>query len=155
MKRILAAVLMLLLFPACSAAETLYVDVAYGSGLNVREWPDTESGIISTVKRGDAVTVIQTDDGWSRCERVADNKGGWVKTDYLSTDPPEMIPTGEYRIVADGRVDLRKKPNGKHVLWLDAGKTITVKDWAEVDSVLWAIVKGGAVNAKYLERVEE
>ena len=66
-KLVLSLFLSLLLLPCGARADErpLYVNVSYGSRLNVREWPDLESALISFLPRGAEVYVSQTDGEWT------------------------------------------------------------------------------------------
>lgn len=71
--------LMLLLLPAALAAQqsaTVSVDRA-----NVRQAADVESSIVSTIRKGTVVEVLERTDTWSRVS--AGKSIGWVRTSTL------------------------------------------------------------------------
>ena len=97
-KRLIAAALALLLFPALQAAAE--VIPAYGPGqigyqavvlcqsLTVRESPSASSKAVETLKAGAVFATQSSIGGWTDCFR-SENEGmtGWVKSDYVIIDP--------------------------------------------------------------------
>ncbi len=57
------------------------------STLNVREEPKSNATVIKQVKRGDLLSLIATDGGWSRV-KLATGEVGWVFSQYLSSGKP-------------------------------------------------------------------
>ncbi len=65
--------------------------VAYvtASSVNVRDGPGTTFGVLGRLERGDAATVVWTDDtGWARIRIEGDGIEGFVSADYLSATAP-------------------------------------------------------------------
>lgn len=154
MKRLWCVLLLAIVFTSSVsfAEETLYVNVRYGSYLNAREFPDSNSRLAGRLERGRKAIVVETCDGFSRVLFVSDNKSGWVSSEFLSAEQPEIIPTGKY--ITTDKVILRKEPSKKSgsVMKLKKGKTVTVKNFFEDnDGVLWAEVNGGFINMAFLE----
>jgi L,D-peptidoglycan transpeptidase YkuD (ErfK/YbiS/YcfS/YnhG family) len=70
--------------PAHAAASpTKYVTA---SVLNVRSGPSTKYKVVATVKKNQAVTVIQTSGSWNKI--TVGSKKGWVSGKYLTTKKP-------------------------------------------------------------------
>lgn len=64
--------------PVQTQSYTRYVNV--NTSLNVREYANTNSRIVGTLRNNDIVTVFENYSNWSR---IGDNK--WVCSDYLTT----------------------------------------------------------------------
>ena len=56
--------------------------VVTASGLNVRKSGDEDSKVLTTLKRGDEVTILEVDDGWGKIEYKS-GKYGWINLDYV------------------------------------------------------------------------
>jgi uncharacterized protein YgiM (DUF1202 family) len=63
-------------------ARTVYVTA---SALNVREEPSTQAEIVSTAKRGTALSVLQGGDEWLKV-RLANGREGWVAERFVGTE---------------------------------------------------------------------
>jgi mannosyl-glycoprotein endo-beta-N-acetylglucosaminidase len=63
-----------------------YVNVIYGSSLNMRSSAATDSSIITKLARGTVVSIISEENGWSRI--TANGVEGYVSTQYLSSTEP-------------------------------------------------------------------
>ncbi|WP_082193124.1 SH3 domain-containing protein [Bacillus rubiinfantis] len=63
-----------------------YVNVVYGSSLNMRAASSTKADIVTKLARGTIVTVIAEANGWSQV--TANGKTGYVSTQFLSTSAP-------------------------------------------------------------------
>ena len=108
------ALLLLLVFVACStpAPEPETVPqtttapserVVYVSAktLNVRQDASATSAVVTQVKRGDALTVLEEKEGWSRV-RLASGDSGWVSSQLVSSSRPRAKKPGcdsEYSFV--------------------------------------------------------
>ena len=68
--------------PAEEVTRTVYVTA---SALNVRSEPSTQGDIVSTAKRGAALTVVQNGDEWLKV-RLADGREGWVAERFVGTE---------------------------------------------------------------------
>ncbi len=87
MKSICKAVLVtgvLYLLTVPGFAETKYVTDTIT--LTFRSGPSNEHKIISLLKSGQRMEVLEAGDKWARV-RVADGREGWVLTQYLSDEP--------------------------------------------------------------------
>lgn len=96
---------------AAAIAETLIQTVARSSTstLNVREEPNTECGIVTTIAEGEALEVVEVLDGWIKVN--IDSDEGYVSSDYVEvvTELPHAMTMSEARFgvgVSDVRVDL-------------------------------------------------
>lgn len=77
--------------------------------LRVREEPNTDCGIVTTMPRGEELEVVEMLDGWIRIN--VDSDQGYVSTEYVevSTELPKAMTMTEVRYgqgVSDVRVDL-------------------------------------------------
>ena len=144
---------------------TATVKTNSGIGLNLRESPSLSGVIITSVKNGETVTVLQKGASWSRVS--VGGKEGFVATEYLnfgngSTDTTPSTPskpqTGKVAIVtnpgANQVLNLRKEAsldakvlayyrNGAKVTILSSGST-----WHKVQT---EDGKVGYMMAKYLK----
>jgi mannosyl-glycoprotein endo-beta-N-acetylglucosaminidase len=67
-------------------AVTKYIDVIYGSSLNLRSAASTSAAVITKLARGTIVTVHSEENGWSRV--TANGQTGYVSSQYLSKTAP-------------------------------------------------------------------
>lgn len=71
--------------PATKAIEpvTKYINI---SSLNVRSGPGTNHAVLTSVTQGQAVTITELSDSWSKVN--VNGKTGWVSSKYLSDSKP-------------------------------------------------------------------
>lgn len=63
-----------------------YVDAR---SVNVREGPGTGNPVLTRLTRGEAVTIVSTDDtGWARIRLEGDGVEGFIAMEYLSATAP-------------------------------------------------------------------
>jgi len=147
------AAIVLMLGIACvhdaTADTTMYVHVSDDSHLNGRRSPTRDSAIEMRLHAGDAVTVCGMDGGWAQI------KGGeagtcWCSVAYLADYPPGE--TAQLCTVSsDGRVRVRRSPNGETLRYVCDGDTVEVR--FAVDG--WAYLGDGYVMTEFLERRED
>ncbi|MCH5287649.1 MAG: SH3 domain-containing protein [Christensenellaceae bacterium] len=145
---------------------TATVKTNSGIGLNLREAPSLSGAIITSVKNGEKVTVLQKSGAWSRIS--VGGKEGFAATEYLdfgsapaggTTNKPQ---SGKVAIVNNPRdtqvLNLRKEAsldakvlayyrNGAKVTILESGST-----WHKVQT---ADGKIGYMMAKYLKATDD
>ncbi len=69
-----------------TAGSLAYVDAA---SVNVREGPGTGNPVLTRLTRGEAVTIVSTDDtGWARIRLEGDGLEGFMSMEYLSASAP-------------------------------------------------------------------
>jgi uncharacterized protein YgiM (DUF1202 family) len=69
-----------------TSGDLAYVDAA---SVNVREGPSTDNPVITKLTRGEAVTIVSTDDtGWARIRLEGDGLEGFMSMEYLSATAP-------------------------------------------------------------------
>ncbi len=78
----------LLMLPMTLLAETRYVSEV--REITLRTGPGGEYKIISMVKSGSPMTVLDQSDDWTQVQ-LADGKEGWVLTQFLQTKVPDAI----------------------------------------------------------------
>jgi TonB family protein len=69
--------------------------------LNVRQDASATSAVVTQVKRGDQLTLLAEDNGWSHV-RLATGEEGWVSSQHVSTGKPRSRKPGcesEYSFV--------------------------------------------------------
>jgi SH3-like domain-containing protein len=101
-----------------AATKTMYVTA---SVLNVRQSPDTQSKVVTTVKKDVAVSVSQTRGSWSQVN--VNNKIGWVSSQYLTSQKPETSKV--MYVTANATLNSSASSKGKTLATLTAGATIT------------------------------
>lgn len=68
-----------------TTGDVAYVDAA---SVNVREGPGTGNPVLTRLTRGEAVTIVSTDDtGWARIRLEGDGLEGFMSMEYLSAAP--------------------------------------------------------------------
>ncbi|MFP5108404.1 SH3 domain-containing protein [Neobacillus sp. C211] len=72
--------------PSKETTKTKYVDVIYGSSLNMRSSAAGSASIVTKLSRGTLVTILSEGNGWAKV--AANGKTGYVSTQYLSLTPP-------------------------------------------------------------------
>ncbi len=117
-------------------AQSATVHTNSGIGLNLREEPGMEGGIITSVRNGGEVTVLQKGKEWSRVS--VDGEEGFMATRYLRFDESGKPATGMQAVVNNPKdtqvLNLRKEAslnarvldyyrNGVEVTILKAGDT--------------------------------
>ncbi len=117
-------------------AQSATVHTNSGIGLNLREEPGMEGGIITSVRNGGEVTVLQKGREWSRVS--VDGEEGFMATRYLRFDESGKPATGMQAVVNNPKdtqvLNLRKEAslnarvldyyrNGVEVTILKAGDT--------------------------------
>jgi len=124
---------------------TMYIAVSAGSWLNGRYAPNQHSSIEARFQSGDTVDVYEVDGDWAR---VAGGESGtvWCDIRYLSATVPGGQPE-TCTIHSDGRVRVRKTPDGTLVRWLNDGDSVTVQ--CHING--WAYIGDGYVQEQYLE----
>jgi hypothetical protein len=69
-----------------TAGDLAYVDA---QSVNVREGPGTDNPVLAKLTRGEAVTIVSTDDaGWARIRLEGDGLEGFMSMEYLSATAP-------------------------------------------------------------------
>ena len=126
------------------AETTMYVTVSPGSVLNARFTPSKGAEIVGRLERGDKLVVTEIKDGWATVILCGDTL--YCSAKYLSDHPPTDEPT-TYTVAANGRVKVRKTPDGEAVGWVYPGDTVQVLGW--VDG--WARTAQGYISNNYLE----
>ena len=132
-----------------TADTTMYVHVRDGTYLNGRHDPAKDSAVEMRLYRGDAVTVIAVNGNWAKIEG---SEAGtcWCSIAYLADYPPGE--TAQLCTVSsDGRVRVRRSPNGETLRYVCDGDTVEVR--FAVDG--WAYLGDGYVMTEFLERRED
>ncbi len=120
------------------------VSVRHGD-LNGRQSPDVHSQKVAWFQNGDVIDVYEIDGEWALTD------GGeygtcWVNIGFLTTED-----AGTYTVTANGRVRVRKTPDGDAVGWLRPGQQVDVL--CVVGG--WARTGKGWVMAEYMERRDD
>ena len=118
-------------------SQTATVRTNSGIGLNLREQPDMDGAILTSVKNGSEIVVLQKGKEWSRVQ--AGGQEGFMATRFLNFGNAPVKPsTGKLAVVSNPRdtqvLNLRQSPsldakvvdyyrNGVEVTILSAGDT--------------------------------
>ena len=158
----IAGVCLLLCACACAAlAEPAWVETEKGS-LNVRSKANSKSTVVIKVPNGSQVEVLEIKGEWSRIEYKG--KKGYVKSGFLSDEPPEGAQTEEAEVLViqtggfarietqSGSLNVRKKADPKSVVVTQVpnGARVEVKE----ATLQWSSIvydgKTGYVQTQYL-----
>ena len=111
----------MLILPAASRAETVYVSEDFE--ITMRTGPSTDNKIISLVKSGNALDLLQKGEEWSMV-RIPNGKEGWVLNRYITTSQPSALVLErvrkDYDVLAAKFKDLKER-----LAQLDAQKKTT------------------------------
>jgi SH3 domain protein len=88
MRHALVLGIFLLMLPATLFAETRYVSEI--KEITLRTGPGAEYKIISMVRSGTPMTVLEETEKWTQVQ-LANDKEGWVLKQYLQTEVPDAI----------------------------------------------------------------
>lgn len=138
----LVFVLCMLLSIACYA-ESMVVDVKNGERLNGRAEPKKGSEILCYFYRGDCVNVLEVKNGWAKLDEGGEASTSWVSLDFLRDDLDEET---QMRVTANGRVKVRKNPNGKVIDYVHNGDIVDI--FCSFEG--WGRTKRGWIDMEYL-----
>jgi hypothetical protein len=126
--------------------QYMYVSVSHGSSLKLHREPNTTSFTCSYKYRGDKLLVRSiSPDGWA----AVGSDPYYCFAEYLSIEPPTEK---QGRIVSNGRVALRRSPNGERVRWLQNGSSITISSTCTDAGEKWYITdKDLYVKAEFVK----
>jgi SH3 domain protein len=88
MRYILVLGVFLFVLPITLCAETRYVSEV--REITLRTGPGAEYKITAMVKSGTPMTILEESENWAHVE-LADDKEGWVLTQFLQTKVPDSI----------------------------------------------------------------
>ena len=118
------------------------------SALNVRKGPSTKNSVITTLYKGDKVTITDSDNGWYKV-KLSNGKTGWVSDDYIKVTSSSS-KTG--KVTADS-LNVRSGAGTKYsvIASLSKGSKITITstkgDWHKIKM---SNGKTGWVSAKHI-----
>lgn len=140
-----ATALWLIALPALADAQYIVTASDY---CNVREQPDQASTDTGNLYAGDIVTGTGYQAGWVQVIASVEAGTGWVRADLLTLADH---PTGKHTNTSNGRVRIRREPDGKAIGWLNADGNVDVLRWVDVDGTVWAHTARGYIKSDYLE----
>ena len=94
-KRLLILVILLVFFPVVGYAETLYVTDSLN--LTLRTGPSGEHKILTVIKSGRQLEVLEPGEEWSLV-RLSNDKEGYVLNRYLQPNPTHKIQLEQLQI---------------------------------------------------------
>lgn len=92
-------ILCLAITPLAYGETALQSGVIKGNGVNFRAEPGLESRVISVLKRGLTVVVIEENEHWYKVQ-LADGQGGWIYREFL-----ELLPIDSGERLTEAPVD--------------------------------------------------
>lgn len=84
--------ILVMLFAFAASAEVMYVKTQSGSNVRVRAEPSVEAECWKSVPYGQAVDVLETENGWSLCEIPGYSNPGYIASRYLTRQNPGSRP---------------------------------------------------------------
>ena len=119
----LLTLILTLLVASAAAAQTWYVKTGDGKPLNVRSGPSKTSGIIGTVKNGNALEVVElVEDGvWAKV--VYGNRTGYCMAAYLDKAEDDLSGDLGYTLVYDESLFSFEQAGGVDAYWWKAQET--------------------------------
>lgn len=153
-KTILASILVLALIclSAAGLAETVKTPASDGS-LNVRSGPGTGYSVVTWVKNGQAITVLENTSPWSKIKVNSTGKTGYIKAKYISGGS-EPSPEGTLGTVttkyAGSVVNVRKGPGTDNAVSfkLTSGARVHING----ESGNWYLIQADNGKTGYISR---
>jgi SH3 domain protein len=116
-----------LILPAASRAETVYVSEEFE--ITMRTSPGNDRKIISLIKSGNAMEILEKGQEWSMV-RLPSGKEGWVLNRYITTSQPSAMVLErvrkDYDVLAAKYKELKERFDR-----LDAQKITTDADFSQ------------------------
>lgn len=140
MKKILC--LLLCMVAGFAHAESGWVVCQPDSKVNIRQNPHRNSEVVAWGYMGDEIELDGRKSGvWLHCIIPCETGEGWIRKDYVSTDPPEELEEGIY-IIEKNKTLARTSIGGKVRKKLKAGQTVEVY----MVTALWCITEEGFIK---------
>lgn len=141
---------MLIAEQTAAETRTMYVLCSPESMLMARSTPSKSGEEVGWFIAGDEVEIESVKRGWAKIKDASallDTSSAYVSADYLSEYPVEVHADGaRAKVDADGRVKLRRTPNGEQKGWARDGDGLTV--YAVGGE--WSVTDKGYIQTKYL-----
>lgn len=135
--------LSIILSSGFSYAENAGKVTVTASILNLRETPDTSSKVLSQLKKGNQLNVLENSNGWFKV--TSEGLTGWVSGSYVKKIEEQTV-TVQYGKITGNNVNLRKGPGMGYgvISQMNKGDVLTVTE----PSGSWYKVKtsGGTVG---------
>lgn len=151
MRIMVTALLLWALLVTGAAAEKTsgWVMCQPDSMVNIREKPDKNSDVVAWGYMGDEITLDGRKKGkWLHVIIPCETGEGWIRSDYVSEDPPEDVGSGVFRVEKNNTF-ARTSAGGKIRLRMKAGKELTV----HMVTALWCVTSEGFVRTECLIEV--
>ena len=157
MKRKVALATLAILPMATSSSHSATIGTVTATSLNVRSGPSTSYNVVTTVKKHDKVSILNTSNGWYKIETTS-GKQGWASSSYISISDNNTnnTSTNTATVNTDG-LNFR---NGAGTSY-SVIKVLNKGDKVEVisESNGWSKVKYdsrlGYVSSKYIDKTNE
>jgi uncharacterized protein YraI len=131
-----------------------YTGTVTASVLRIRKGPSTSTSIVSTLRKGDSVSVIMEDNGWGK---LADGSG-WISLSYVKKNTTtNTFKEYKCKITASAGVNIRKGAGttyGKNGA-LAYNTTVTIVEEKKVSGVTWGRLSDGRgwISLAYSKKV--
>lgn len=102
-KKIALATLAIMPLGVASANATGQTGVVTASSLNIRSGPSTNYSVITTAKKGEEVTIIDSSNGWYKV-KLNSGKEGWASGTYISKvdSNNQETSTNQKKVIVNG-----------------------------------------------------
>ena len=116
--------------------KTMYVKV--NTSLNIRSGAGTSYSLVGSLKNGQAVTVYETKNGWSRI-----GNGQWVSSQYLTSNASQQVTYPTKYVTANGGLNVRAGAGigYRKIKALPKGAKVTVYEtkngWSRIGNGQW------------------
>ena len=149
MKRLMAAMLLFVIFTGSAAADTdAWILCKPDSFVYARRSPTKNALELGRLELGDKVILTGNEkNGFSECYGLTfEQSGGWIFSGYLVNDKPEP-DGGTYIASGNGRTAIRRWVNGPRRAWAKHGATFKVY----AKSSEWALTSRGFIRTEYID----
>lgn len=159
MKRmvLVSLVLALLMAVFCPAlAETVKTPASDGS-MNVRKGPGVGYEVVTWVKNGESVTVLESGKSWTKIKVDKSGKVGYIKTSALSSDSAAPAPADKSHTLgsvatkyATSNVNVRKGPGTKYEALFSISRNAKLEILGEEGN--WFLVRTETGKTGYISK---
>lgn len=126
--------------PPITNKDSYVVTVKVSDFLNVRSKPNTSSSILTTLKNGTKVTIVQTSGNWGKRKQ-----GGWICLDYTvkGNTSGNVITSYKVTVATPSGLNIRQSATTSSPIigGLTNGTTVTIVqtsgNWGKIDGSGW------------------
>ena len=118
------------------------------NSLNVRSGPGTNHNVVTTVKKNQVYTIVETSNNWGKLKSGA----GWICLDYTSKNTAATVktePSYKTMTVTASALNIRKGPGTSYQIVGTYKKGTKVKIYSIANG--WAKCDKGYISEKYIK----